>query len=51
MPNVITQNTVTSHDGTIIAYSQVGQGPVVILVDSALCYRAFGPSKALAAHL
>src|SRR5712671_2337797 len=51
MPNVIAQNTVTSHDGTIIAYSQVGQGPVIILVDGALCYRAFGPSKALAAHL
>jgi len=33
MPNIIAQNTVTSHDGTIIAYSQIGQGPVVILVD------------------
>ena len=51
MSTVIAQHTVTSHDGTIIAYSQIGQGPVVILVDGALCYRAFGPSKALAAHL
>src|SRR2546423_183043 len=51
MSTVIAQNTVTSHDGTMIAYSQVGQGPVVILVDGALCYRAFGPSKELAAQL
>ncbi len=47
----ITQNTVTSKDGTVIAYSQVGQGPEVILVDGALCYREFGPSKALAAKI
>ena len=47
----ITQNTVTSKDGTLIAYSQVGQGPAVILVDGALCYREFGPSNALAARI
>jgi pimeloyl-ACP methyl ester carboxylesterase len=33
---------VTSKDGTIIAFDQAGEGPVVILVDGALQYRAFG---------
>ncbi len=33
--------TVTSKDGTTIAYDQSGQGPVVIFVDGALQYRAF----------
>ena len=33
--------TVTSKDGTTIAYDQSGHGPVVILVDGALQYRAF----------
>jgi pimeloyl-ACP methyl ester carboxylesterase len=33
--------TVTSRDGTTIAFDQSGQGPVVILVDGALQYRAF----------
>ena len=33
--------TVTSKDGTTIAYDQSGKGPVVILVDGALQYRAF----------
>jgi len=51
MSTVIEQNTVTSKDGTVIAYSQIGQGPALILVDGALCYREFGPSKALAAML
>jgi pimeloyl-ACP methyl ester carboxylesterase len=52
MATVIAQNTtVTSKDGTIIAYSQIGQGPALILVDGALCYREFGPSKTLAAAL
>jgi pimeloyl-ACP methyl ester carboxylesterase len=51
MSTVIAQNTVTSKDGTVIVYSQVGQGPTLVLVDGALCYREFGPSKALAAML
>ena len=51
MSTVITQNTVTSKDGTVIAYSQIGQGPALILVDGALCYRQFGPSHDLAARL
>ena len=33
--------TVTSKDGTLIAYDQCGAGPAVILVDGALQYRAF----------
>ena len=32
--------TVTSKDGTQIAYDQIGNGPVVILVDSALASRS-----------
>jgi pimeloyl-ACP methyl ester carboxylesterase len=51
MATAIAQNTVTSKDGTVIAYSQVGQGPSLILVDGALCYRQFGPSQGLAAKL
>jgi pimeloyl-ACP methyl ester carboxylesterase len=38
---------IVSKDGTSIAYDQSGQGPAVILVDGALCYRAFGPAKPL----
>jgi hypothetical protein len=51
MATAIAQNTVTSKDGTVIAYSQIGQGPALILVDGALCYRQFGPSQDLATRL
>lgn len=37
---------VISKDSTIIAFDKSGQGPAVILVDGALCYRAFGPTLA-----
>jgi pimeloyl-ACP methyl ester carboxylesterase len=40
--------TVRSEDGTSIAYDQTGQGPPLILVDGALCYRANGPMVPLA---
>ncbi len=40
--------TVRSKDGTTIAYDQTGSGPPVILVDGALCSRAFGPMPKLA---
>lgn len=40
--------TVTSKDGTRIAYEQSGTGSAIILVDGALCYRAFGPMRPLA---
>jgi pimeloyl-ACP methyl ester carboxylesterase len=43
--------TVTSKDGTRIAYTKTGQGPALIIVDGALCYRAFGPSGPLAKQL
>lgn len=44
-------NTVTSADGTTIAYETVGDGPPLVLVDGALCYRSFGPARPLAKHL
>ena len=40
--------TVTSRDGTTIAFDRLGDGPPLILVDGALCYRAFGPMGLLA---
>ena len=36
-----------SKDGTEIAYEKKGSGPVLILVDGALCYRSFGPMDKL----
>src|SRR6266496_4979663 len=41
-------NKVTSKDGTMIAYDNRGEGPALILVDGALCYRSFGPMPHLA---
>ena len=43
--------TVQSRDGTRIAFDRAGNGPPVILVDGALCYRASGPSGPLTALL
>ncbi|WP_370950006.1 alpha/beta fold hydrolase [Amycolatopsis sp. cg5] len=43
--------TTTSADGTTIAYSKVGSGRPVILVDGAMCFRGMGPLDALAAVL
>ena len=43
--------TVTSKDGTIIAFDQFGEGPVVILVDGALQYRAFDQGMVELANL
>jgi pimeloyl-ACP methyl ester carboxylesterase len=40
--------TTRSSDGTAIAYESCGDGPPLILVDGALCYRKMGPSHALA---
>lgn len=39
---------IKSKDGTEIAFERSGTGPAVILVDGALCSRAFGPSAKLA---
>jgi pimeloyl-ACP methyl ester carboxylesterase len=44
-------NAVVSKDGTKIAYDRSGDGPVVILVDGALCSRAQGPMPELATQL
>lgn len=43
--------TVRSKDGTLIAFDRLGDGPPIILVDCALCYRASGPMGPLAALL
>ncbi|HEV7278151.1 MAG TPA: alpha/beta hydrolase [Devosiaceae bacterium] len=43
--------TVTSKDGTRIAYETLGSGPPLILVDGALCFRGSGPSRPLAEQL
>ena len=43
--------TVTSKDGTPIAFDQSGKGPAVILVDGALQYRAFDQGMAPLADL
>jgi pimeloyl-ACP methyl ester carboxylesterase len=42
---------VISKDGTRIAYERFGTGPAVILIDGAMCSRAFGPSRKIAALL
>ena len=42
---------VTSKDGTKIAYNPLGTGQPLILVDGALCSRAFGPMPGLAPRL
>ena len=43
--------TVTSKDGTTIAFDQWGEGPTLILVDGALQYRAFDQGMAELAKL
>ncbi|MGW7537942.1 alpha/beta fold hydrolase [Amycolatopsis sp. NPDC054798] len=43
--------TVTSADGTQIAYSRIGSGPALVLVDGALCYRTSTPNDDLAKAL
>ena len=43
--------TVTSQDGTTLAYDQIGQGPVIILVVGALCTRSTPGAVDLAQRL
>jgi pimeloyl-ACP methyl ester carboxylesterase len=43
--------TVTSKDGTTIAFDQSGEGPAIILVDAALQYRVFDQGMAQLADL
>jgi pimeloyl-ACP methyl ester carboxylesterase len=40
--------TTTSDDHTTIAYTRLGSGPPLILVDGAFCYRENGPASQLA---
>jgi pimeloyl-ACP methyl ester carboxylesterase len=44
-------STITSADGTTIAYEHTGSGPALVLVDGAMCYRGAGPMRPLAALL
>lgn len=44
-------STITSRDGTTIAFSRAGEGPALVLVDGAMCHRGFGPMPALAEAL
>ncbi len=44
-------DTVESRDGTRIAFEQTGDGPPLVLVDGALCYRESGPMRPLAKEL
>src|SRR5262249_12365626 len=43
--------TTRSADGTLIAHEKCGAGPPLVLVDGAVCHRASGPSRPLAARL
>lgn len=40
-----------SKDGTRIAFERAGAGPLVVLVDGALCSREFGPARGISAEL
>lgn len=41
----------TSPDGTTIAYDRAGDGPPIVLVDGAMCFRGAGPMAPLVHHL
>ncbi len=41
----MTTEFATSSDGTRIAFSREGSGPVLVLVDGAMCHRDFGPAQ------
>jgi pimeloyl-ACP methyl ester carboxylesterase len=47
----MTMPTITSEDGTPIAYERGGSGPALVLIDGAMCHRAAGPMRPLAALL
>ncbi|MEV4624391.1 alpha/beta hydrolase [Asanoa sp. NPDC049573] len=44
-------SSVTSTDGTTIAFERSGAGPALILVDGAMCYRGSGPMRGFAETL
>jgi pimeloyl-ACP methyl ester carboxylesterase len=43
--------TAVSSDGTAVAYEVSGDGPPLVIVDGAMCYRDSGPARPLAAEL
>jgi pimeloyl-ACP methyl ester carboxylesterase len=47
----VTAETVTSADGTVIAYEKAGSGPALVHVDGAMVRRAFGPARDVASAL
>jgi pimeloyl-ACP methyl ester carboxylesterase len=49
--SMTTTGTVKSKDGTPIAFTKLGRGPALILVDGALCFRENGPSRDIATAL
>jgi pimeloyl-ACP methyl ester carboxylesterase len=49
--NEKTEDTLASTDGTAITFDRTGDGPAIILVDGAMCYRGAGPTWPLAAEL
>ena len=55
MSDTATQAAVTefasSKDGTRIAFERAGSGPLLVLVDGALCFREFGPARGVSAQL
>lgn len=44
-------STTISEDGTRIAFEVIGDGRPLIMVDGAMCYREFGPTRKLAEEL
>lgn len=46
-----TPRVATSADGTPIAFEVHGSGPVLVLVDGAMCFREMGPSRDLSEEL
>ncbi|MGO4594193.1 alpha/beta fold hydrolase [Leifsonia sp. 2TAF2] len=44
-------STVTSSDGTSIAYELDGSGPAIVLIDGAMCFRDAGPMRPIAQAL
>ena len=51
MTTATATRTVTSADGTTIAYQKDGSGPALLVVDGAMCHRSFGPAAPLAKAL
>lgn len=47
----MTTEFATSADGTRIAFERAGSGPLLVLVDGALCSREFGPGRPVSAEL